>query len=43
MLKVGMGGEIISVPLCLYGMRVDTYIYLFLAFQNPYKVFVQWI
>jgi len=36
MLKVRMGGEIISVSLCLYGHSVNTYIYLFIAFQSPY-------
>jgi hypothetical protein len=31
-----MGGEIPSIPLCLYGMHVETFIYLFIVFQNPY-------
>jgi len=25
-----------SVPLCLYGMHVDTFIYLFIVFENSY-------
>jgi len=25
-----------SIPFCLYGMRVDTFIYLFIVFQNAY-------